>query len=261
MPSTQSTLTLIVPVYNETVRVRETIDALGEYIAGWPAGSELIFVDDGSTDETTDFITQWIKARDVTNVSVVCRPHLGKGATVRHGLLLATTDLAAFCDVDLSTPLPELDRIILKSQTNNCLAIGSRSLPNTSLVSRESLKRELAGKLFNKVVQFLLCPGIHDTQCGAKSAPTWIWHQYLLPNSTENGFAWDVEIVAAAFRHKIEVKELGITWSHDNRTTVNVVRDGMNMFTTVVKMRMASRDLSRPVPTLPEVEGSVQLPA
>lgn len=236
MPMLDMTLTLVVPVFNEEVRVAESLDALCEYVSNWSWGSRLVFVDDGSSDSTVAVLRERLAAKESPHVLVIERPHLGKGAAVRWGLKSAETDIAAFCDVDLATPLDELDRIIERSVKIEGLAIGSRSVPGSDLVQRESLKREVAGRAFNRLVQILACPGIYDTQCGAKAAPVSVW-SLLLNESVEDGFAWDVEVVSRALRLGISVAEMPIRWAHDSRSRVNVASDGMKMIRAIVRMR------------------------
>ena len=231
-----TTLTLVVPVYNEEARVTDSVWQLVDYIKTWPHGSRLIFVDDGSDDSTPKKIDEILHEQDFSGATLERLDHLGKGAAVRHGLIHSETTLAAFCDLDLATPLNELTRLIMLSAQNDSLIIGSRSIAVAEVVYHESLKRRIAGKAFNKLVRMLLCPGITDTQCGAKAATTRIWHN-LLVTSVENGFAWDVEVVAQAIHSKIEIIEVPVKWTHDKRSRVNVGRDGMNMVLSVLKIK------------------------
>ena len=96
---------MVVPMYNEVERFAEAWPELERWIADAPEGSELIFVDDGSTDGTADLVERTIADAPKKLARCIRNPHLGKGAAVRAGLLAATTPIAGFCDVDLSTPL------------------------------------------------------------------------------------------------------------------------------------------------------------
>ncbi|HET9729519.1 MAG TPA: glycosyltransferase, partial [Acidimicrobiia bacterium] len=126
------TLSLVVPIYEETERFPEFAPRLAAFIDGQPAGSEIIFVDDGSTDGTATLANDF--AREHARVRVLERAHAGKGAAVRAGLLDARADLAAFCDLDLSTPLEDLDALIEAAAARPILAIASRDLPSSRLV-------------------------------------------------------------------------------------------------------------------------------
>ncbi len=230
-----STLSLVVPMYNEEDRVGESLDPLLQFIGTRPPGSRILFVDDGSTDATVAVVERRLEQADGARAEILSQPHAGKGAAVRFGLMQASTDLAAFCDVDLATPLEELDAIIEAAASRPCLAIGSRAVDGAVIEQHEVRRRELAGRAFNRLVRNSLCGGVKDTQCGAKAAATPIWRS-ILSHSREGGFAWDVEVIALSLRLDIPVSEIGITWNHDERTRVRVLHDGMAMVFSVPRI-------------------------
>ena len=253
------TLCLVVPMFNEEERVGESLEPLLDFVSSRPAPCDLIFVDDGSTDQTIDVVRAGIKRHGTDNATLLRRPHAGKGAAIRAGLLAAKAEMAAFCDVDLATPLAELDRIIDVATSDSCLAIGSRAAPDATIRQHETRRREVAGKAFNRLVRTGLCGGVADTQCGAKAAPSWVW-QAILPFSREDGFAWDVEVIASARRLRIPVREVGVEWNHDERTRVRVFRDGMLMVLAVPRIGLNVRRI-RPTPGLEWAPLPVSQPA
>ena len=125
-------LGLVVPVYDEAERVTDYAKLLVEFVAQLPPGSEVLFVDDGSADATGD--------RAVA--LVLRRPHVGKGAAITAGLRALRTDVLGFCDLDLSTPLDDLERIAHATVRSGGLAIGSRGLATSTLVRPEGQVRE-----------------------------------------------------------------------------------------------------------------------
>src|SRR5262249_54730038 len=147
----------------------ESGPALTAFVAAFGGGSELILVDDGSTDRTREVGAALASGAAPGLVRVLARPHRGKGAAVQAGLGAATAVVAAFCDVDLATPLDDLDRLVQIVVTGPVVAAASRDVITTTLVRRESPERELLGKLYNRLIQLALLPGIRDTQCGAKA--------------------------------------------------------------------------------------------
>ena len=185
-----------------------------------------MFVDDGSTDETPQLLDALAPA-DSVDVSVLRRPHEGKGAAVQAGILAARCPLVAFCDVDLATPLEELGRIVDAAE-QGVLAVGSRGLPTSQLGVHENRARELLGKAYNRAAQLLVTPGIVDTQCGAKAAPRTLWCE-ILAGVTEAGFAWDVDVIAQALAAGRPVVEVPIVWNHQPGSRSHVSRDGARM--------------------------------
>lgn len=220
-------LSLVVPVFNEEARVAESGAELARFVSGCGPGSELIFVDDGSTDGTAAAVEE-VARRSTVDVLLLRRPHLGKGAAVQAGLEEARAPYAGFTDVDLSTPVDQLAVILKAAQMAHVVAIGSRDVPASLLVRPQHWRRELLGKTYNRLAQISVVPGVADTQCGAKMAHTSIW-KAILPWCREKGFAWDVEALAVARRLDVPVREVAIEWSNDERSRVRIARDGADM--------------------------------
>ena len=232
-------LSLVVPVFNEEERLAESGAALLEFLVRFGEGSELIIVDDGSQDRTL-VVAGALRGRDRRSVRVVTGPHRGKGAALRTGLISARGAVAAFSDVDLSTPLDDLERLVRLAPIGPVLVAASRDVVTTTMVRPESVQRELLGKLYNRFVQLTLVPGIRDTQCGAKAATTPVWRA-ILGHTREEGFAWDVEAMAVARRLGFAVWEVGVAWSHDDRSRVRPMRDGLAMVRAVPRIWDSAR--------------------
>lgn len=229
-------LTLVVPLYNESERVAESFEPLARFVGSYGSGSELIFVDDGSSDGTVLAVEHAMRSCPVrVGLTLLRLAHHGKGSAVRAGLGAARCEFAAFCDVDLATPLDELARLVALAAAGPVLVIASRDVVTTVIVEPESGWREFLGKSFNRLVRTTIVPGVYDTQCGAKVAATSLWREILL-HSREIGFAWDVEVIAIARRLGIAVWEVGVRWSHDPRSRVRPMRDGTAMVRAVPRI-------------------------
>ncbi len=243
--------TVVVPVYEEEDRFGE----FGPLLADWAAAAgpgerAVVFVDDGSTDATAALVEALVASRPDSAMSLLRRPHRGKGAAVSAGLAATDSPWAGFCDLDLSTPLAHLERILDAAQRTGGLAIGSRDLPGSHLLRPESSTRELLGRAYNRLLQAVLTPGITDTQCGAKVAPAPVW-KALLERCREEGLAWDAELVAVATALDVGVHEVPVDWSHDERTRVRVGRDGLAMLAATPRIWRNVRTVARTAPTEP----------
>lgn len=221
-------LALVVPLFDEMARFPEYGSQLVDFVAALPAGSELVFVDDGSTDATASLVDALVAERPDAPVRLLRRPHEGKGAAVAAGLASTTALYAAFCDLDLSTPLDQLVKVVDAATAAPVLAIGSRDLTASTLLERESRVREALGRTYNRLLQATVTPGVVDTQCGAKAAARQVWDR-LLPHCRQKGFAWDAELVAVALASGVGVREVPIEWRHDDRSKIRVGRDGFAM--------------------------------
>jgi dolichyl-phosphate beta-glucosyltransferase len=223
-----STFGLVVPLYDEEERFAEFGKLLLDYITDHPSGSELIFVDDGSTDRTASLVEAFLADEPLAPARLLRRPHLGKGAAVAAGLASTSVDYAGFCDLDLSTPLDQLELVLQAARRAPVLAVGSRDLATSTLLRTEGPVREALGRTYNRLLQATITPGVVDTQCGAKVAASSIW-QAVLPHCRELGYAWDAEAIAVASALAIGIQEVPIEWRHDDRSKVNVGRDGIAM--------------------------------
>ncbi|MDP9225821.1 MAG: glycosyltransferase [Actinomycetota bacterium] len=233
--SLTSSISLVVPLFNEEDRFAETAGEIVGFTEQWGPGSEVIWVDDGSTDRTAEVAAAFIARGHPVDTKLLQIDHRGKGAAVRAGLLTSRCSFGAFCDVDLSTPLDDIARLIEICARDGGLAIGSRGLPTSNVTRHESFLREQLGRSYNRVVRALLTPGIFDTQCGAKAARSDVWSQ-LLSRCREDGFAADVELIAIAMALDVSVSEIGVSWAHDNRSRVHVWRDGLAMVTALIRI-------------------------
>lgn len=221
-----TTFSLVVPCWNEATRLNETGPDLVAFVDA--RGGELVIADDGSTDETS-------AVARALGVTVVEGPHRGKGAALRNGIQAARGDVVAFCDVDLATSLVDLERLINLAAVDQGVVIGSRAVAEAALDKRESFLRENLGRAFNKLVQVTLVRGVRDTQCGAKAARREVWEK-LLAHSAEDGFAWDVEVLAFARALRIPIVEVGVAWSHQPGSRVRVGSDGLAMVRAVPRI-------------------------
>jgi dolichyl-phosphate beta-glucosyltransferase len=143
-----------------------------------------------------------------------------------------------FSDADLATPIEEVEKLLARLDAGCDIAIGSRDVRGSELMKRESFLREFGGKLFNKLVQFLTVPGIHDTQCGFKLF-TESACKMVFSRCQVNDFAFDVEALYLAVRLLgLRVEEVPIRWAHQAGSKISPLRDGIRMVKTVFRIRM-----------------------
>ena len=103
-------LSIIIPAYNEAVRILPTLHRVTEYLAKQQYSWEVIVADDGSTDTTGNLVSTFI--REAAGVTLLSLPHRGKGGAVRAGMLQAQGEYRFLCDADLSMPIEQLERFL-----------------------------------------------------------------------------------------------------------------------------------------------------
>ena len=223
-------LSVVIPAYNEEVRLVPTLARIKEYLAGQSYSSEILVVDNGSRDRTSEV------AREA-GVEVIEEPQRGKGAAVRTGMLAARGEHILFSDADLSTPIAEVEGLMAELQGGCDVAIASRGLPESKLPVRQPWYRELVGRAGNVLVRLVAVRGIADTQCGFKLFPRAIARR-LFGAQLMTGIAFDMEILFLAQRSGMKIAEVPVTWIDSPETRISRVRDSLDAIKDLVRIRM-----------------------
>lgn len=229
-------LSVVIPAFNEHRRLPGTVNHVRRYLAGRSHNYELILVDDGSTDETLHYMRQlaheWPAVRVVT-----LTPNRGKGRAVTEGMRVARGDLVLFSDADLSTPIEELPKLEQAVEAGADVAFGSRGAPGAREVN-QPFYRQVMGRTFNILVQLLVLPGFHDTQCGFKLFRNTAARE-LFASIRTDGFAFDVEVLLRARQAQYRVVEVPVRWLNSDSTRVSPLRHSMQMLRDLLWLRLA----------------------
>jgi glycosyltransferase involved in cell wall biosynthesis len=239
---------LVIPAFNEADRIAKTLrDTLG-FLETTSPQSELIVVNDGSTDTTSEIVREVFAARTgVTARLLEHSPNRGKGAAVREGLLAATTSIGLFSDADLSTPIEEAPKLIEPIAAGEFdVAFGSRALDRSLIGHHQPWRREQGGRVFNLIVRLATGLPYWDTQCGFKAFRLDVFRPILEAAKTD-GFGFDVELLYLARKAHLRMKEIPVRWNHYEGSKVNVARDSVRMLREVAALRLSEgRASARP---------------
>jgi len=227
-------LSIVIPSYNEELRLPGSLEKIAAYIREKEPNTEVIVVDDGSTDRTAAVAESW-RGR-IPQLRVVSNGvNRGKGFSVRHGSLEARGDIVLFTDADLSSPIEEGEKLLAALATHD-VAIGSRAVDRSLIEVHESLFREFAGIVFNRIVQVILRLPFVDTQCGFKAFRRERC-RIVFEQQTIERFGFDPELLYLARHHGLLIAEVPVRWAHSPATKVNMLRDSVQMFLDVFVIR------------------------
>ncbi len=231
-------ISIIIPAFDEQDRLGISARAILGYIAEKQLSAELIIVDDGSNDSTSDVgRAACAEFPDIRSQVIRYEPNRGKGFAVKTGLLAAEGEIALFSDADLSTPISELPKIVDPIREGRFdVTFGSRALDRSLIGTHQPWRREQGGKIFNLIVRTLTGLPFWDTQCGFKAFRMTMFRPLLDKMKIER-FGFDVEFLFVANLKGLRLAEIPVHWDHDERTKVNVFRDSRRMFNEVREIR------------------------
>ena len=235
-------ISVIIPAFNEAIRLGNTLRAVVDYLRESSPESEVIVVDDGSSDNTADLARESFKdAGDLRTSVISYKSNLGKGRAVRLGLLAARCDVALFSDADLSTPITEAPKLvepIVAGQYD--VTFGSRALDRKLIGVHQSWRREQGGRIFNLAVRLGTGLPFWDTQCGFKAFRMSVCRP-LVEAATIDRFGFDVELLYLTFRAGLNLKEIAVRWDHNEGSKISLASDSIRMLGEVGLIRRQAR--------------------
>ncbi|MCS7315400.1 MAG: glycosyltransferase family 2 protein [Bryobacterales bacterium] len=230
-------LSVVIPAYNEEARLPATLRTILGYLERTVPGQfEILVVDDGSSDRTAA-LTERV-ACERTEVRLLRNPgNRGKGYSVRHGMLEARGDWVLFTDADLSAPIEELEKLRAAVEREQAaIAIGSRALDRSLIGVHQPWWREWAGRVFNGIMRLVVGLPFLDTQCGFKLFRRDAV-EAIFPRQRIERFGFDVEILYLARKLGFKTVEVPVRWNHAEGTRVSMLRDSVDMFLDLLRVR------------------------
>lgn len=230
------TVSLVIPAYNEALRLPPYLASIRHYFdMRYPAAYEVIVVDDGSADHLLETLTpicgewpQFVFLRHPRNQ--------GKGAAVRTGVRAARGDRILFADADGATPIEEERRLSAALEAGADVAVGSRLAGDSQVVRRRFWSRAILGRVFAATARSLFCLPVRDTQCGFKMFRREAAAR-LFALSHENGYLFDIEILALAQQLDYRIAEVAINWAERPGSRLRLCRDAGGILAGLERVR------------------------
>lgn len=238
-------LAIVVPAYNEAARLGGSLRTMVAYLRDQREPSEIIVVDDGSTDNTATVAEESLADSSPIDARVIrYEQNRGKGHAVRTGLLAARANIALFSDADLSTPITETEKLVDPIRTGECdLTFGSRALDRRLIGVHQSWRREQGGRVFNLIVRLATGLPFWDTQCGFKAFRLNVCRP-LIEAAQIDRFGFDVELIYLAHLARLGLREIPVRWDHSTGGPLDVSgnysRDSLRMINEVRRIRRSA---------------------
>jgi predicted glycoside hydrolase/deacetylase ChbG (UPF0249 family) len=231
-------LSVVIPCYNQGALLEKNVWHIKEHLLSQGATFEIIVVNDGSTD-TTPRVAKDLQDKGLVRL-FTHEQNLGKGNAVKTGVMAALYPRVLFLDADLAIPIEETEKFLEVLEAGKDIVIASRFVPGHHITGKVFWYR----KLLERVYWLLrLCiiglPHIKDTQCGYKLFRRTAARQ-IFPLVTCRRFSFDTELLYIASLQKFSVAELPVTLQNPTRTSIRIVRDSLQMFFDLLKMRVLS---------------------
>ena len=216
-------LSIVIPAYNEGLRLPDTLTLVKEYVDTHEKMSiEVLVVDDGSKDNTVDLVRQRMERFPELRI-IENKINKGKGKVVKQGMLESKGNYRLFMDADHSTPINELDKL-LQFIPEHDVIFGSRYLDSKSIKVKQPLKRRIISRISNLIIQFLLLPNIKDTQCGFKLFSAQAAEDVFSIQRME-GWSFDIELLTIAKLHGYALKEVPVDWFDAKHSTFHASKE------------------------------------
>jgi glycosyltransferase involved in cell wall biosynthesis len=236
-------LSVVVPVYNGETFIERTMIELVDFLSSLDEPSELIVVDDGSSDQTAELISGVISESSASVQFIESPRNEGKGAAIRRGMAVAKGRYRVFLDADLAYSPDSVSEVRSKLAEGAEVVIGSRVHPDSTYQVRPSFfrylyTRHVAGRVFNWIVRLSLLPGIYDSQAGLKGftagAADTIFGGWL-----PDGFSFDLGVLLRARHERLVIEQIPVRYRYDSEpTTVRFVSDSLSAVYDLAVVRL-----------------------
>ncbi len=234
-------LSVIIPAYNEEDNIKGgAVVRVLQYLKTQDYSWEVVFVDDGSSDNTASLLNALTKKEK--NIRLIKNPHQGKAASVTTGMLAGRGDIILFTDMDQATPLNQIEKFSPYFQQGYDIVIGSRTGRKGAPLIRKLMA---LGFVILRTI-FLRLP-FHDTQTGFKAftnkAAQDIFRNLIIfgkqglikQPAVKAGF--DLEFLYVARKRNFKIKEVPVIWNYQGTRRVSAIRDGLDSVKDIIKIR------------------------
>lgn len=226
---------VVIPVLNEAHVLAESVATVRQFLGtSMPCRWRVVIVDNGSTDGTDRVAEALVASHD--DVRFLQLPQRGRGRALRQAWSQSDADVMCYTDVDLSTELAALPKLVQGIVRDGFdLATGSRLLPQSR--TTRSAKREFISRCYNVFVKMTLWTSFSDAQCGFKAISRGAMAD-LLPEVKDQSWFFDTELLVLAEKRGYRVADIPVTWIEDDDSRVKILRTAWDDIKGVLRLRL-----------------------
>jgi dolichyl-phosphate beta-glucosyltransferase len=230
-------LSIIIPAYNEEQRLPKTLESVGKYLQGLDYSYEIIVVDDGSSDRTSQIVKDLQKKIPLLGL-IKLSENKGKGFAVRTGILHSKGRFVFFTDADLSTPIEEVQNFLPLLEEGYDVVVGSRRNPNSRVIMSQNKIRRFMGRVYILLNRWLGIVDVVDVTCGFKAFRREAAKK-IFKVARLNRFSFDSEVLfLAQAKFKFRWIQVPIEWKDASGSKVNIIRETFVSFLDLIKIKL-----------------------
>ncbi len=228
------TVDVVIPVLNEAHVLEKSVETVRAFLGrGFEHSWKLVLVDNGSTDGTHQ-VAQGI-AEKHADVEFLQLQQKGRGRALRHAWLRSQAEIVCYMDVDLSTDLEELPKLIRAvADENYDIAVGSRLMRESR--TKRSLIREITSRVYNAVLKLCLASRFSDAQCGFKAVSRRVVNR-IVPQVEDESWFFDTELLVLAEKQGYRIKDVPVAWTEDDDSRVRIIPTAWDDLKGVFRLR------------------------
>ncbi len=234
---TRPHLSVVIPAYDEALRLPPTLETVKAWLAGQGFDWEIVVVDDGSRDATAELAREALSS--CPHQVIRHDRNRGKGAGLRTGMQAALGEFVLYTDADLSTPIEEASRFLEAHRDGVPVVIGTRKSPGANVTRRQHPVRENMGRVFTWLSNVLVGGSVTDYTCGFKSFRADACRD-VFSRLYEDGWAYDSEVLHLVRRLDYDLREIPVRWANDPSTRVNLLHDTLGSMAGLIRIRVRS---------------------
>lgn len=231
-------VSIIIPAYNEELRIRKTLVTYHEFFQSKQYAVELLVVLNGCIDNTRSVVEAVQK--ECSSIRMIGIKSAGKGLAIKTGFLDALSrdnDLIGYVDADMATTPFYFAQLIEHIDSADGIIASRYMLGAHVTPERPRIKRWGSKLIYEPLIRILFHISYYDYQCGAK-----LFKRHVIEKVasllTVTQWAFDVELLYLCKKYGFTIKEVPTVWHDQSNSKLKIMRSGMRMLATLISLRL-----------------------